>query len=173
MKNLLTFGEFIQINEAFASFDGSFRGTLAERLKGIKEDEAEMGEGVVDMKLLTTQYELIAKSLKVPMNKIAYADSEDNYELVEALSVGLRKRFDAQDQNIKIMNEFNFNSPWHSAAVKRPLYYYHIADANLDVMAWTDGDDFADFNMIAFPVADKKKLVDWVNKNMTKDDMQF
>jgi hypothetical protein len=173
MKNLLTFGEFIQINEKFASFDDSFRATLEDRLKGIKDDNEEMGEEMCNIKLITTQYQMIAKTLGLPMKSVALADSEENYEFVESLSIGLRKRVDSQDSNIELVKELNFNSPWHSAATKRPMYHYHINDADIDLISWTDGDDFAEFDMIAFSEKDKKKLVDWVNANMSSADMKY
>jgi hypothetical protein len=79
----------------------------------------------------------------------------------------------AQDPNIKVVGEIQFNSPWDSRATSRLMHHYHIVDAKLDVITYTDGDDWAEFDTIVFPENQKAKLLKWVNTNMSKADMSY
>jgi hypothetical protein len=178
MKNLKTFNEFVNesVNEAFAEFD-AYRPTLQDRLDGHIEDAKDADTPIedfgADMKLWKKQYELASKALKTPMNKCATTDSEGSYELAIALNVGLQKRRDAGDDNIKLVAEIPFNSPWKSNSTKLTMYHWHIVDAKLDVITYRDGDDYADFDSIIFPEKQKAKLLKWVNTNMSEDDMTY
>jgi hypothetical protein len=179
MKNLKTFSEFINensVNEAFATFD-AYRPTLQDRLDGTEEDakdnDTTTDEMGVDMKLWRTQFDLASKALKTPLNKCATTDSEGSFELALALHTGLMKRREEGDANIKLVSEIPFNSPWKSNNEKKIMSHYHIVDANLDVITYEDGDDYADFQTIIFPENQKAKLLKWVNTNMSEDDMYF
>jgi len=179
MKNLQTFDEFVnesRINEAFASFD-DYRPTLQSRLDGHAEDAKDADVPIedmgADMKLWNKQYELASKALKTPMNKCAITDSEGSYELAVALNIGLQKRREDGDENIKLIAEIPFNSPWKSNNSKITMYHWRIVDAGVDVITYRDGDDYAEFDSIIFPEKQKAKLLKWVNANMSEDDMEY
>lgn len=177
MKNLKTFQEFVNesINEAFASFD-SYRPTLQARLDGIEEDARDNDVPVDDMcnmNLLRKQFDLASKALKTPINKCATTDTEGSYELTLALNIGLKKRIMNGDANIKLVDEIQFNSPWDSRNTSHIMSVYHIVDAKLDVITYSDGDDHAEFESIIFPENQKAKLLKWVNSNMSEEDMEY
>jgi hypothetical protein len=178
MKNLHSFEEFLNesvVNEAFAKDEGAdtFDVMLKEREKEAAEYGWDTGEGGCDLKLLVKHYEDIAKHLKGNLKTVICDMSEISYELVSALYVGLNKRHQAGDANIKLVSEFNFNSAWHSAAQKRNVQLFHIVDANINVAVWMDGDDYADFEYFACLKKDHKNLIKWVNTNMSEADMNY
>jgi len=98
---------------------------------------------------------------------------EGDYEFSQALNQGLKKRVDAGDTNIERTGETSINSPFDSSNSVVYVTAYLIKDANVTCACWNYGDDFATFDHVAYPKNDGKKLLAWVNKNMTEDDMDF
>jgi hypothetical protein len=176
MKNLYSFEEFLnesKLNEAFAKDEGADTLDVLFKEREDEGDEFEVGEGGCDLKLLKKQYEDIAKALKGNLKNVMCDMSEISYELTDALYIGLQKRHKAGDANIKLVSEFNFNSPWDSASTKQNVKLFHIVDANIDVAIWMDGDDFSSFEYFACLKKDHKNLIKWVNTNMSAEDMKF
>jgi hypothetical protein len=180
MKNLKTFAEFVnesKVNEALATAadlkDGAV--TLADRyaeIEGIMTKENL--PDYCDIKALKKQYELLAKALRVSDDKAVIVDSEsDAYDLVLAFNVGLDKRRKSGDANVKLVSEFTFTSPWDSRSPKINCKHYHIVDGKFDVITFTDGDDFSNFDYIVYNKAQEKTLLDWGNKNMTTADTEY
>ena len=87
--------------------------------------------------------------------------------------IGLQKRRDAGDTNIKLVDELSFNSAWHSTGQRRPAYHWHIIDANIDIITYEDGDDFADFSIVVYLKSQEKSLIDWANANLTEGDTEY
>jgi hypothetical protein len=180
MKNLKTFSEFLnesKLNEALASSadwkDGavSLKDRRDEIAKTMQDEEI---EDYCDIKALDKQYEILAKTLRISADKAMIIDSEsDAGDLVGALNRGLDKRRKAGDANIKVVGEFTFNSPWDSRNSKLVGTHYHIVDAKLDLLTFLDGDDFSTFDYVVYNKAQEKALLDWGNKNLTKDDLYY
>ncbi len=177
MKNIKTFTEFVnesKLNEAFVG------NTDCQLLQDTFEDYEGMGDdGEIDIKVLKKGYETIAKLLKGNMKNVCSEMEEGEFDLCKALHVGLDKRATGGmdkspiDPNITIEGTANINSAFQSSNIVREVTLYHIKDANIHVATWWDGDDFAEFSHIAFLKKDEKKLIAWVNKNMSSDDMTY
>ena len=176
MKNLQTFQEFINessINEAFVGK------TDLPLLQSTYEDyEPQADEYEMDIDLLKKGYETIAKLLKGNMKNVCSEMEEGEFELCKALEVGLHKRATGAfgypiDPNIAVAGSATFNSAFSSGNESHVVTLYHIKDVNIHVATWSDGDDYAEFDHIACLKKDEKKLVAWVNKNLTEDDMSY
>ena len=178
MKNLKTFNEFInesKLNEALASAadvkDGAV--SLKDRMIEIEELCAD-NEDYCDLKTLKKQYEVLSKALKATDDKIMIIDSEsDAYDLVLAYNIGLQKRRDAADANIKVVGELKFNSAWDSSNSLINATHYHIVDGKFDVITFTDSDGFADFYYAVYLKPQEKNWLTWGNKNMTDADTNY
>jgi hypothetical protein len=175
MKNLQSFEEFInesKVNEALASAadvnDGAV--SLKDRMAEIEEITADEPD-YCDLKTLKKQYEVLSKALRATDDKIMIIDSEsDAYDLVLAYNIGLRKRRDAGDANVKVVGELRFNSAWDSRNSLINATHYHIVDGKFDVITFMDGDGFADFYYAVYLKPQEKNWLAWGNKNMTEDD---
>jgi hypothetical protein len=178
MKNLKTFKEFVNesiVNEALATAadvkDGAV--SLKDRMIEIEEITADEPD-YVDLKTLKKQYEVLVKALRSSEDKIMIIDSESNaYDLVLAYHIGLQKRRNAGDANVKVVAELKFNSPWDSRNSLLKATHYHVVDGKFDVITFMDGDDFADFYYVVYLKNQEKALLDWGNKNMTEDDTDY
>lgn len=164
------------INEALVNAadvkDGAT--TLADRIKMIEDDAVSAGEEICDMKMLNAMYTTFSKTLKTPLNKLMLIDSESNAsDFVLACWIGFERRRDAGNTNIKLVDELSFNSAWHSSGQRRPAFHWHIVDANIDIITYEDGDDWSDFSMVVYPKAQEKALINWVNANMTEEDIEY
>ena len=157
-----------RINEAFATLE------MGDTLEKILADYTEGGEDEgVDIKVMTKCFNNIAKLLKGNLKTISSTMEEGDYEFSQALNQGLKKRVDAGDTNIERTGETSINSPFDSSNSVVYVTAYLIKDANVTCACWNYGDDFATFDHVAYPKNDGKKLLAWVNKNMTEDDMDF
>jgi hypothetical protein len=177
MKNIQTFDSFInesKVNEAFVSPTAmaTLDSTFSDYEGGAEDDDS------INIPIMKKGYEIIAKLLKGNMKTVVSEMEEGEYELCKALAIGLDKRATGYnnfpvDPNIQIAGEANINSAFDSSNSKRRVVLYHIKDANIDVAVWVDGDDYAEFDHIACLKKDEKKLVAWVNKNLSEDDMGY
>jgi hypothetical protein len=148
--------------------------SLTDRIKMIESDNKSVGEDVCDMKLLNTLYTTLSKTLRTPENKLMIIDSESNaYDFVLALFIGFQKKREAGDKNVQFVTELSFNSPWHSSNQRRPAYHWHIADANIDLITYEDGDDYSDFQIVVYPINQEKALIEWANKNLSLEDTEY
>lgn len=175
MKNLLSFEDFInesRLNEALASpadvKDGAV--SLKDRLAEVADIAADEPD-YVDLKTLKKQYDVLAKALRASDDKVMIIDSEsDAYDLVLAYNIGLQKRRDSGDDNVKVIAELKFNSPWDSKNTLLNAIHYHVVDGNFEVITFMDGDGFADFYYAVYLKPQEKSFIDWANKNMTGAD---
>jgi len=170
MKNLKTFNEFLnesKLNEAFATLEAGE--SLQDTLSSYEDNDDED----FDIKTMTKGYTEVAKLLKGNLKTISSTMEEGDYEFSQALKVGLHKRVDAGDTNIERIGETTINSPFDSSNSKVTVTAYLIKDAGVTCACWRYGDDFADFDHVAYPTKDGKKLLDWVNKNLSKVDMTY
>jgi hypothetical protein len=156
-----------RINEAFATLDmgSTFEGTLSSYEEGEDED--------TDIKVMKKGFEDIAKLLKGNLKTISSTMEEGDYEFSQSLTVGLDKRVDAGDSNIERIGETTINSPFDSRNTATSVTAYLIKDAGVTCACWNYGDDFATFDHVAYLTKDSKKLLAWVNKNLTEDDMNY
>jgi len=170
----------IRLNEAFVN--PSPCELLQDTLKGFSESD----DDSIDITVLTKGYETIAKLLKGNMKTVVSEMEEGEYELCKALAVGLdkratggitdtgkRKNESPEGSNVSIVNRGQINSAFTSNSLPREVIVYHIGDIKVDVATWVDGDEYAEFDHVAFLKKDEKKLISWVNKNMSEDDMEY
>jgi hypothetical protein len=176
MKNLQTFQEFVnesRINEAFVGK------TDMQLLQDTYNDYIPQAEDYgMDMSVLKKGYETIAKLLKGNMKNVCSDMEEGEYELCKALAIGLDKRATGKfgypiDPNISVAGSETVNSAFTDGPISHVVTLYHIKDIDIHVVTWVDGDDYAEFDHIACLKKDEKKLVAWVNKNMSEDDMGY
>jgi hypothetical protein len=183
MKNIKTFETFInegKVNEAFV-------GTVnADVLEKTLADFASNDDDSIDIPTLQKGYETIAKLLKGNLKTVASEMEEGEYELCKALAIGLDKRATGgidpmgkrknaapEGSNVSIANRGRINSAFTDGAVAHEVIVYHIGDIKVDVATWMDGDDYAEFDHVAYLKKDEKKLIAWVNKNLSEDDMEY
>lgn len=170
MENLKTFTEFVnesELNEAFASLEGD------DILSNTYKDYQSSDDEDIDLKVMKTGYESIAKLLGGNMNNISSTMEEGDYEFSRSLNIGLDKRFTDSDPNIKKVGEVNINSPFDSYNSSVPVTCYHIKDADVKVAVWNYGDNNATFDHVAYATKDAKKLLKWVNSNLSDEDMDY
>ena len=155
-----------RINEAFATLE--MGDTLEKTLADFSEDE----DGI-SIKVMTKGFNDIAKLLKGNLKTICSTMEEGDFEFCQALNQGLKKRVEAGDANIVRTGEHTILSPFQESGDNVIVTAYLIKDANVTCACWHYGDDFVGFDHVAYPKNDGKKLLAWVNKNMTEDDMNF
>jgi hypothetical protein len=174
MKNLKTFQEFVNESKLNEAFVGKTDMALLQSTYEDYEDAADD----YDIPALKKGYETIAKLLKGNMKNVCSEMEEGEFELCKALATGLDKRATGTfgypiDPNITVAGSATINSAFDSGNKAHVVTLYHIKDINVHVATWEDGDDFAEFDHIACLKKDEKKLVAWVNKNMSEDDMDY
>lgn len=155
------------VNEAFATLE------MGEPLENTISSYEEGDDEDLDIKVMTKGYTAVAKLLKGNLKNVSSTMEEGDYELCRALIVGLVKRVEAGDANIERTGETTINSPFDSRNSAVTVTSYLIKDANVTCACWRLGDDFAEFDHVAYLTKDAKKLLAWVNKNMTEADMEY
>ena len=189
MKNIKPFNEFVneslKLNEAFVGAINAdvLEKTLADFAESVEGDD---GDDSINIPTLQKGYETIAKLLKGNLKTVASEMEEGEYELCKALNIGLDKRATGgitpagkrvnvapEGTNVSIAARGQITSAFTDGRVTHEVIVYHIGDIKVDVACWEDGDDYAEFHHVAYLKKDEKKLVAWVNKNLTEDDMEY
>jgi hypothetical protein len=169
MKNIKTFEQFV--NESTTNEAIKFNprdldsGTFYDYIDSLDDETIEEYE--IDMDNVTKGYETIAKALGGNLRNVNFGDSENNnyefFKFLTNITYG-ETAFDkgAKVPEIKVLKTFTVPSGFRGGDNQASLVEI---PGVCKYVAWLDGDDFSNFDYVAYKSSDAAKIAKWAQEN--------